>query len=356
MSTIKLSSDALKFENNQLFLLNQTQLPNTEEWILCDTPTKLYDSILQLKVRGAPLIAIAASLFIGKYALQIKNRKTIKSTIDYLISSRPTAVNLQLLLQQHLALLSKETEFKNHLDLAIQHFNEDIELCQKISRYGVEIIKDNDIILTHCNTGSLATAGNGTALGIIKSAFKTKSGISVYVDETRPLLQGARLTAWELSKNKIPYQLICDNMAAFLMKQNKVNVIVVGADRICLNGDFANKIGTYSLAVLAQYHNVPFYVAAPYTTIDFSCKTGESIPIEHREPNEVRGFKNQNNHIYWSPESSKVYNPAFDVTPSELVTGYILDKGHFSGKQLKSLACINQNTLRLSPNVTSIQL
>eukprot|EP01129_Flabellula_baltica_P010392 TRINITY_DN4384_c0_g1_i3.p1 TRINITY_DN4384_c0_g1~~TRINITY_DN4384_c0_g1_i3.p1 ORF type:complete len:217 (-),score=37.64 TRINITY_DN4384_c0_g1_i3:9-659(-) len=196
-------------------------------------------------------------------------------------------------------------------------------MCDKMSNYGAELIEDGDNILTHCNTGSLATMGLGTALGVIKAAWAQGKKIHVYVDETRPLLQGGRLTAYELKKEGIPYSIITDSMAAMLMKQNKIQKIFVGADRIALNGDFANKIGTYSVAVVAKYHNVKFYPVAPVSTIDFECETGESIPIEIRSDEEVHGAFG----TLWAPEGSPTYNPAFDVTPTELVTAYVLDSG-----------------------------
>jgi methylthioribose-1-phosphate isomerase len=206
-------------------------------------------------------------------------------------------------------------------EVAVEIFEEDFNLCEAIALNGVDLIQDGDNILTYCNTGGLATSGIGTALGIIKRAHESKKKIHVYVPETRPLLQGARLTAWECEKYKIPFTLICDNMIGTLMKQKKIDKVFVGADRIALNGDFANKIGTYSVSVLAKHHKIPFYVAAPFTTIDFNCKSGDAIPIEERSKDEV---------LLVNMKNVSVYNPAFDVTNGDNVTAFILDQGVFS--------------------------
>lgn len=202
--------------------------------------------------------------------------------------------------------------------------------------HGEALIKDGDNILTHCNTGGLVTAGIGTALGVVIRAHNKGKKVHVYVDETRSLLQGARLTTWELEKNGIPYTLNCDNMAAALMQTGKVQSIFVDADRIALNGDFANKIGTYNLAVLAHFHNIPFYVVAPYTTIDFNCKNGANIPIEQCMMDEVRGAKGSFGEVIWSLENSQVFNPAFDVTPAELVTAFVLSSGLIAPSKIDS--------------------
>jgi methylthioribose-1-phosphate isomerase len=204
---------------------------------------------------------------------------------------------------------------------------------------GAELIEDGDGILTHCNTGGLATAGIGTALGVLRKAFESGKKIHVFVDETRPLLQGARLTAWELAKLGIPHTLLCDNAAASLMKAGKVNKVFVGADRIARNGDFANKIGTYGVAVLAKHHGIPFYAVAPLTTVDANCPGASAIPIEQRPPEEVRGARGSFGEVIWSPSASGAYNPAFDVTPASLVTAIVLDTGVFPPSHLeKSLA------------------
>ena len=207
-------------------------------------------------------------------------------------------------------------------------FEEDQQLCKKMGENGAKFIEDGNSILTHCNTGGLATAGIGTALGVIRTASEQGKKIHVYVDETRPLLQGARLTTWELEKLNIPYTLICDNMAAQLMAKKKIQKIFVGADRIAANGDFANKIGTYSLAVLAKFHQIPFFTVAPYSTIDLHCPNGSEIPIEERKSGEVLGYLDE---VQWAPKRAFVHNPAFDVTPVHLVTAIITDEGISEG-------------------------
>ena len=225
---------------------------------------------------------------------------------------------------------------------ASQLFAEDVALCQRMAELGAELVQSGDRILTHCNTGGLATVGLGTAFGVIHQAHRQGKAIQVWVDETRPLLQGGRLTAWELGQQQIPYQLICDNMAAMLMAQGLVDKIFVGSDRIAANGDFANKIGTYSLAVLAHYHQVPFYVVAPYTTVDLNCPDGAAIPIEQRNASEVKGVSGAFGQVSWAPEAAEVYNPAFDVTPAKLVTGWVLDTGVFNQQQIAAGALQRQ--------------
>jgi methylthioribose-1-phosphate isomerase len=234
--------------------------------------------------------------------------------------ARPTAVNLMNAVDRLADALAQPTAASRTAALVAEAesiFDEDVALCAAMGQRGADLIQDGDSVLTHCNTGGLATAGIGTALGAVRRAHEQGKRIHVFVDETRPLLQGARLTAWELGKLKIPYTLICDNMAGFLMSQGKINRIFVGADRIAANGDVANKIGTYSVAVLAHHHRVPFYVVAPRTTLDAACPSGKMIPIEQRKPEEVRAGK--------SPADCAVWNPAFDVTPRELITAIVLD-------------------------------
>lgn len=218
---------------------------------------------------------------------------------------------------------------------ALRLVAEDKVLCDNIAQAGAALVKPGSRLLTHCNTGGLATAGVGTALGVIQRAYSEGHVASVWVDETRPLLQGGRLTAWELGELGIPYQLICDSMAASLMAKKQVDAIWVGADRIAANGDVANKIGTYSLAVLAHYHGVPFYVAAPHTTLDRNCPNGEAIPIEQRAAGEVTGVAGSFGSVQWAPDNASVYNPAFDVTPAELISGWILDTGVVTPEQVR---------------------
>jgi methylthioribose-1-phosphate isomerase len=305
---------ALKIENNVLFLLDQTQLPHSEVWVGCELEKNIIEAILQLKVRGAPLIGLAASAFWELQKENGLNEAELHALAARLLETRPTAVNLRNNLE---AMLGGTDWF----DLA----KEDIELCERMAEAGGSLIKRGDQLLTHCNTGGLATLGVGTALGVIKKAHADGKDIHVWVDETRPLLQGGRLTAWELDQAKVSHQIICDSMAAQLMKTGKVDHVFVGADRICSNGDFANKIGTYSLAVLCKHHSIPFTVVAPTTTVDHSTLKGDDIVIEERPAAEVKGFAHPHKGVSWSPEASKVFNPAFDVTPAELVSHWVVD-------------------------------
>ncbi len=323
-----LTSKALRYEYCQstekwrVNLLIQTNLPHTIEWRHCSSASQMVEIIQSLQIRGAPLIGVGASLLLGHLTSEGLKGQDFYKTAKQLSDARPTAVNLQYCIQRLIH------SYENNgpeavLPEAIRIFEEDQALCQAIGNAGADLLKDGDNVLTHCNAGALATAGIGTAIGVIDTAWQQGKQLHIYVDETRPLLQGARLTAWELQQANIPCTLICDNMAASLMREGKIQKIVVGADRIAANGDFANKIGTYNLAVLAKHHGIPFYVAAPYTTIDRSCLNGAAIPIEQRKGNEVTGFGNS----HWAPMNISTHNPAFDVTPAELVTGWILDTG-----------------------------
>ena len=340
MDLLKLESLALRFTYTKdlktcdYFILDQTQLPAKENWIKINSTEMMIEAIKKLQVRGAPLIGVAAALSLAQSAMSGATTTSLLDKAQKLYDSRPTAVNLMVCIDRMRTILKTDATVESILSLAIQIFNEDIDLCLKISKNGAELIQDGDQILTHCNTGGLATAGIGTALGIIKLAHESGKKIHVYVDETRPLLQGARLTAWELQKLGIPMTLITDNMAAHLMQKKKITKAIVGSDRIAQNGDFANKIGTYSVAVNCFYHNIPFYVAAPYTTIDFDCISGESIPIEQRQPSEVTGATGHFGSINWSPDNCAVYNPSFDVTPAKLTTAWITDRGIYGKKDV----------------------
>ena len=329
-----LSSAALKTEANRIYILNQKVLPHKEEWVECATIDDMYNCILELKVRGAPLIGVAAALSLAQYAQQGCSLEDFKKAAHKLRSARPTAVNLMAAVDLFLPLEKMDVEKINLM--AEKFFNDDVELCEKISTAGATLINDGDRILTHCNAGALATAGLGTAIGVITKAWQQNKKIHVYVDETRPLLQGGRLTAWEMKRLGIPYTLICDNMAASLMKQKKVDKAIVGADRIALNGDFANKIGTYSVALACHYHKLDFYVAAPRTTVDPQCLHGDQIEIEERSAAEVLGVAVGSQEVSWSPSGTKVWNPAFDVTPHALVTKWILDSGVYSPEDVRS--------------------
>lgn len=331
-----LISTALRYENNKLFILNQQKLPAIIEWIECVSPNHMHDIILSLSVRGAPLIGIAAAVALADYAEKGANRDELIKAALLLKSARPTAVNLMHCIDKQIKALMATDDNLSVIQIAEALFAEDILLCEKIAAFGQAVLQQNDNILTHCNTGHLVTAGIGTALGVITKAHSEGRHIHVYVDETRPLLQGARLTSWELKNANVPHTLICDNMAASLMRAGKVQKIIVGADRIARNGDFANKIGTYSLAVLAHYHHIPFYVAAPYTTIDFHAASHQSIVIEERAATEVRGASGHFGQVIWSPSDTPVFNPAFDITPGELVTAFILDRGVIEPNELCS--------------------
>lgn len=329
-----LSTLALRWSPSEFFLLDQTLLPKHEVWIKIENLDKMIEAIKSLRVRGAPLIGVSACLYVAYQALHGQNLKSLAEDVQLLKEARPTAVNLMNNLDQLLKHFSTVDEIVTE---AIRIFDEDQKLCDTMSALGSELIQTGDSILTHCNTGSLATAGSGTALGVIKKAHQVGKKIHVFVDETRPLLQGARLTAWELAKEKIPFTLITDSMAAFLMRQGKISKAFVGCDRIATNGDFANKIGTYSVAALCHVHKIPFYVVGPRTTVDPKCASGVNIPIEERVSSEVTGFHSSNESTTWAPENTKVYNPSFDVTPNEFVTAWILDHKIITHKNLGEL-------------------
>lgn len=321
------TSSAIKLTAEGLYILDQTQLPHVETWTWSPNPETMIDIIRALKVRGAPLIGVAAALQLGLLAEKNPSPAEFEKALQDLRESRPTAVNLMNAIDRLRAAYEKNGVSSVPLE-AQRICEEDIALCQGMAKFGAGVIGQSESILTHCNTGGLATAGVGTALGAIIQAHKDGKDLHVYVDETRPLLQGARLTTYELEKNKIPFTLICDNMAGFLMQKGEVDRVMVGSDRIALNGDFANKVGTYSVAVLAKHHGIPFHVVAPRTTIDRECPNGAAIPIEERSAAEVRS--------HWAPHDCPVWNPAFDVTPAELVTSWIFDHGLFNRAQIDS--------------------
>lgn len=325
-----LSGLSIKTDHNQLFILDQTLLPHTEQWLHCSTTAQMVIIIQQLQLRGAPAIGIGACLLLAVLAEQGYSREQLLHDADVLKAARPTAVNLMNNIEQMKTALQQFDYKQEAVKCAERLFEQDQALCLSIAENGAALIQPRERILTHCNTGGLATAGVGTAFGVIRKAHEQGKQIRLWVDETRPLLQGGRLTAWECQQLGIPYRLICDNMAAMLMARREVDRIFVGADRIAVNGDFANKVGTYSLAVLAHYHQIPFYVVAPHTTVDRDCPDGSVIPIEQRQPNEVRGVKGHFGEILWAPEQAEVFNPAFDVTPAALVTGWVLDSGVYS--------------------------
>ena len=324
------SIHAVEYKEEKLFIIDQTKLPLLEETIITDNLERISIAIEKLEVRGAPLIGITAAYAL---ALALKNvsaenkRKVFNESYNRLASTRPTAVNLFYALNELKKVFEQNSNSENifHLllDKAIEIHDDDIKLCEQIAQNGFRIFDKKCKVLTHCNTGALATGGNGTALNVIRNAFEKGMIEFVYADETRPLFQGSRLTAWELEKLSIPFSFNTDSTAAVLMQQGNVDLVITGADRIALNGDSANKIGTYNLAVLCKHHNIPFYIAAPSTTIDKNCVSGKEIKIELRDKREVSyvGDKQITSTDY------DVYSPAFDVTPGELITAIITEKG-----------------------------
>jgi methylthioribose-1-phosphate isomerase len=316
-------------------LIDQTLLPTELRCIECRDIATLWEAIRSLRVRGAPAIGIAAAmgLVLGMRGSAAGSwadfQADLKQASKYIRTSRPTAVNLFWALDrmEHAAQRHRSLPVPQIIERLLAESQaieqEDRHMCRAIGRVGSELIRDGDGVLTHCNAGGLATADYGTALAAIFAAHEQGKSLHVFVDETRPLLQGSRLTAWELVQRGIPATLICDNMAAQVMREGRVRLVITGADRIAANGDTANKIGTYGVAVLAAAHDIPFYVAAPASTFDLSVATGEAIPIEQRDPREItHGFGRQT-----APDDIRVYNPAFDVTPARLIHGIITDRG-----------------------------
>jgi len=330
-----MSIPTIQWVNNGVRIIDQRKLPNQFEFLICKDTKTLWLAIKTLAVRGAPALGAAAAfgVLLGIKKIKTTNRKVfdkeVKKICSYIGSSRPTAVNLfnALICMQDVVAqnpnVSVEALKKKLKIQAMAIFNHDKKVCRQMGAIGAKLIKNGQTLMTVCNAGALATVDYGTALGVFYSAKKSKKRFKVFACETRPLLQGARLTAWELQKQKIDVTLICDNMAATLMQQKKIDMIFTGADRIALNGDAANKIGTYSLAVLAKHHKVPFYVVAPLSTFDTKRKTGKSIPIEQRSAEEVTAIGTKR----IAPKNIKVYNPAFDVTPHELITGIVTERG-----------------------------
>ncbi len=321
----------IKFEDGTLYILEQTLLPNEERYITPQSKEDYYYAIKSLQVRGAPAIGIFAA-----YAMALVDDDKYKLK-EYLDSARPTAVNLSWATARMLDAYENGRDLINE---AIAIHNEDKAMCRKISEYGLSLLKDGDGILTHCNAGALATSEYGTGLGPLLLGKEKGYTFHVYSDETRPLLQGARLTSYELEKAGIDVTLICDSMASLVMKQGKINAVLVGTDRIAANGDIANKIGTSGVAILAKYYNIPFYVLGPYSTIDYGCKTGDDIIIEQRNSDEIK------NMWYQKPmalDETKCYNPAFDVTDNSLITAIITDRGIIRPPYKENLERIRRN-------------
>jgi len=357
--------ETLRWAHNKLEMIDQRILPAAFEYLSYDSAASVAEGIRSMVVRGAPAIGVAAAYGVALEALRLSVGWVERSDIHHgellgiaalnpsyentlqgkddvfafnsgmeagftvLAQSRPTAVNLFWALQrmrtvwEGVATQTPSQIGQRLLDEANEILAEDIRINRTMGAFGAALLNDGARVLTHCNAGALATAGWGTALGVFRSAVEAGKRISVIADETRPFLQGARLTAWEMVQEKIPVTLITDNMAGYMMAQGEIDAVVVGADRVASNGDVANKIGTYMVAVLAQRHNIPFYVACPLSTIDMSIASGAEIPIEERSVDEVKGFRD----YHWAAEGVKIRNPAFDVTPAELVTGLITERG-----------------------------
>lgn len=336
---------SLTWKGDGLSLLDQTKLPGEISYRFCTHYEEVAEAIRVLAVRGAPAIGVAAA-----YAVVLAYRNTrdagatdfdarFRKACAFIRAARPTAVNLMWAVDQMLSVYESTPRDKGEealLTRACAIEAEDVETCRLIGQHGADLFKGKSHlrILTHCNTGALATAGIGTAFGVIATLFERGQIERVYADETRPLLQGARLTASELMEGHIPCCLIADDMAASVMRDKAIDAVIVGADRIAANGDTANKIGTYSLAVLAAYHNIPFYIAAPFSTFDFSIQSGADITIEERNPDEVRRIGS----VLTAPKEVPVYNPAFDVTPASLIHGIITERGVLTAPYTASIS------------------
>ena len=322
----------IEWKNDRVVMLDQRLLPHREVYRVCRDYKQVADAIRSMVIRGAPAIGVAAAMGVALGALKGPSKtfdRDFERILDVLGKTRPTAVNLFWALQRMRGVYSAQRSQgidavrRTLKEEAQKIYKEDIAANRQLGKYGAALLRDAKRIMTHCNAGALATAGYGTALGVLRALKDSGKQFEVYVNETRPFLQGARLTAWELKKEKIPATLITDNMAGYLMQKGKVDAVVVGCDRVAANGDVANKIGTYTLAVLAQRHGIPFYVAGPTSSIDMECPSGKDIPIEQRDPREV-------SHIFGkalAPKGIRVFNPAFDVTAQELITAIITEAG-----------------------------
>jgi len=322
----------IEWKNDRVILLDQRLLPHKEVYRVCRDFGDVADAIRNMTIRGAPAIGVAAAMGVALGALNAPEKtfdRQFERILQTLGKTRPTAVNLFWALQRMRNIYSDHRSrgvesVKQALKVEAQKiFNEDIAANKQLGKHGAGLLRNAKQIMTHCNAGALATAGYGTALGVLRALKESGKQFEVFVNETRPFLQGARLTAWELTKEKIPATLITDNMAGYLMQKGKVDAVVVGCDRVAANGDVANKIGTYMIAVLAKRHGIPFYVAGPTSSIDLNCLSGRDIPIEQRDPKEV-------SHIFGkplAPKGMKILNPAFDVTSQDLISAIITEKG-----------------------------
>ncbi len=324
------------WENGISKMLDQTIIPYEYKYVDITSGQQMFDAIRNMIVRGAPAIGIAGAQGIVLYAQEGVNnfsnidkfKNWLMEKTDYMATSRPTAVNLMWACEEQKKIIKNSTSnieglIKELTEKAIEIEKDDIERCKKIGDYGAEVVPKGATILTHCNAGALATGGYGTALGVVRSAYAKDNTIKVFADETRPRQQGARLTTFELVMDKIPVTLITDGMCSYFMNKGMIDMVVVGADRIAANGDTANKIGTYTVAIAAKYHNIPFYIAAPLSTIDISIKSGKEIPIEERSHEEVTHINGKR----ICAEGVNIINPGFDVTPHELIAGIITEKG-----------------------------
>lgn len=325
----------IKWKDNKVCMIDQRKLPRKVEWYICRGYKDVIKGIREMVIRGAPAIGVAAGmgLVLGSNVIRSGSydifAKQFKKMADEMLCARPTAVNLRWAVERMLMVL-RENSSKSVIEIrealrkeSIRILEEDIEINKQMGRYGQKLVPQKATILTHCNAGSLATGGYGTALGVIRAAYEAGKKVEVIADETRPWLQGLRLTSFELMEDNIPVSVIADNAAGSFMRRGKIDLVITGADRIAANGDVANKIGTYQVAVLAKENRIPFYVAAPLSTIDLSIDNGDSIPIEERDPNEISRIGNRQ----IGPEGVKALNPAFDVTPSRYVAAIITEKG-----------------------------
>ncbi|MDD3436730.1 MAG: S-methyl-5-thioribose-1-phosphate isomerase [Candidatus Gastranaerophilales bacterium] len=345
MTEFKSNIRTIEWIDNVSRMVDQTVIPYEFKYVDIETGQQMYDAIQTMIVRGAPAIGIAGAHGVALYALELEkenlsNPDFIEKLIEksnYLISSRPTAVNLRWAVEKQIELVKNtQSDIKGIVQELIENGikleNEDIEINKKIGDFGAQIVPKGATILTHCNAGALATVGYGTALGVVRSAYAKDNTIQVFADETRPRQQGARITTFELVMDKIPVTLITDGMCSYFMKKGMIDLVVVGADRIAANGDTANKIGTYTVAIAAKYHNIPFYVAAPISTIDLRIKTGEQIPIEERSHEEVTNINGKR----ICAEGVNIINPGFDVTPNDLITGIITEIGILKPEEILS--------------------
>lgn len=333
--------EAVRWKDGSCFLLDQTALPHVERYVRCETFAQVVGCIRTLSVRGAPAIGVAGAygvVLAAKQALSLPENQRVafvEEALGNLAQARPTAVNLRWATERMRRAWSQEGVTANTVEKLLREslkiHAEDAEANARIAALGAEVLPPGEI-LTYCNTGSLATGGHGTALGVVQEAFRRGKVTHVYACETRPLLQGLRLTAWELQRMGIPYSVICDNTAATILRSRPVSAVIVGADRIARNGDTANKIGTYGLAILARHHRIPFYVAAPLSTFDGKAATGEDIPIEERAAEEILAILGDGE---FAPN---VCNPSFDVTPHELITGIVFETGVVSPPYLEKLS------------------